>query len=60
MKPELTYEAAHAAAWDVGVRHARAAGRTVWTAEDINAAAAELNRLWPHIESPIADGIVSW
>ncbi len=43
----MTYEIAHAAAWDAGVRHARAHGREVWTAEDLDAAAEEFQRLWP-------------
>lgn len=47
-RPVLTYELAFAVAWDAGVRHCREAGRTVWSAEDLDAAAAELERLWPH------------
>ena len=44
---KLTRELAFAAAWDAGNRHAKANGRTVWTADDYNAAVAEFDRLWP-------------
>lgn len=31
------YDAAHAAAWNIGDRHAAAAGRTVWNEDDYDA-----------------------
>lgn len=46
MRP-LTRELAYAAARDAGNRAMRAAGRTIWDAEDYNHAAAEFDRLWP-------------
>jgi hypothetical protein len=35
----------YAVGWDAGNRNAKANGRTVWTVDDWNAAAAEFNRL---------------
>lgn len=43
----LTPELARAAAQDAGNRHMREHGRTEWSLEDWNVAAAELSRLWP-------------
>ena len=46
MKPRtITYEIAHAAAWDAGNRCMRAAGRLHWNEEDYNACWVEFNRL---------------
>ena len=48
-RPTLTYAIAHAASWDAGNRHMRAAGRTKWNQDDADAAWAEFDRLipWP-------------
>lgn len=43
----MTYQLAHAAAWDAGNRSMRAAGRERWGEEDRDACAAEFERLWP-------------
>lgn len=43
----MTEELARAASWDAGNRSMRAAGRTIWSQEDADAAWAEFNRLWP-------------
>lgn len=57
MKPiAITYEIAHAAAWDAGLQSMRAAGRTIWAPEDLDAAAEELNRLWSTIINPQPEG----
>jgi hypothetical protein len=42
---ELSYNIAHAAGQDAGNRSMKAAGRTKWSEDDFNAAAAEMNRL---------------
>lgn len=42
---EEAYALAHAAGHDAGNRAATAAGRTTWTADDYNAAVAQMNRL---------------
>lgn len=45
----LTPEIARAAGLDAGNRSMRAAGRTTWSVEDYNAAAAETGRLFDRI-----------
>ena len=45
----MTMQIAHAAAMDAGNQHAKTNGRTVWTQEDVDAAADEFERLWPEV-----------
>jgi len=45
MKPTLTYDLAHAIAWDETKRRLQREGRTVWTPSDYRAAADLLNRI---------------
>lgn len=40
------YKVIHAVGWDAGNVHAARHGRTVWTAEDYNAAAQVSNRMF--------------
>ena len=47
MKIPLTYELAHAAAWDEANRQMRANGRNTWDEDDYNRACEVFNRLWP-------------
>ena len=46
-RPVLTRALAWAARWDAGNSSARKAGRAHWNADDLNAACAEFDRLWP-------------
>ena len=43
----LTRALAWAASMDAGNRSARKAGRKAWASEDLDAAIAEFDRLWP-------------
>ena len=60
MKPVLTRDLAHAAAWDEGNRSMRLAGRDKWSEDDYNAAVREFNRLQPfvsdHEKAPAVSG----
>lgn len=43
----MTYDLAHAAAWDAGNRSMKAGKRTRWSLEDRDACWREFDRLWP-------------
>lgn len=50
----MTYEIAMAAGWDAANRNMQKAGRNVWAREDVNVAAAEVERVYP-IAAELAD-----
>ena len=50
----MTYEIAFAIGWDAANRNMRRAGRNVWTREDVNVAAAEMERVYP-VAAELAD-----
>lgn len=47
--PTLTYAMMYAAGVDAGNRSMRANGRTAWSVEDFNAAAAVEAKLYPYV-----------